>query len=56
MNLKRTKEIVLFLDGTYYRVNADRAKYYNIPELLDISNKCIEAHKQIALQQGGDQS
>lgn len=46
MRLKKEKEIVLFLDGTYYRVNVEHAKYYMIPELNKISNQCIEAHKK----------
>lgn len=47
MQLKKAKEIVLFLDGAYYRVNVERAKYYMIPELNNISNKCVEAHKKL---------
>lgn len=47
MKLKRTNEIILFLDGEYYRVNVERAKYYRIPELNNISQKCEEAHKRI---------
>ncbi len=46
MTLRRTNEIVLFLDGEYYRVNVERAKYYKIPELNEISQKCIESHKK----------
>ena len=47
MQLKRDKEIVLFLDGTYYRVDVDKARYYNIPRLKAISDKCVEAHKKM---------
>lgn len=47
MKLKRTNEIILFLDGEYYRVNVERAKYYMIPELNNISNNCVEAYKRL---------
>lgn len=46
MRLKKAKEIVLFLDGIYYRVNVERAKYYKIPELNKISMKCVRAHNE----------
>ncbi len=47
MDIKKKDEIILFLDGTYYRAKVDRAKYFNISKLLEISQKCVEAHKQI---------
>ena len=48
MRLKKTKEIILFLDGEYYRVNVENAKYYNIPALNRISEQCKEARKQLS--------
>lgn len=46
MKLRKLKEVILFLDGMYYRANLERAKYYNIPELNKISKRCVEEHKQ----------
>ena len=47
MKLRREKEIVLFLDGEYYRVPVEKARYFMIPELKNISERCVAAHKKI---------
>ena len=47
MRLRREKEIVLFLDGKYYRVPVEKAKYFMIPELRKISENCVKAHNRI---------
>ncbi|MDO4509692.1 MAG: type IV secretory system conjugative DNA transfer family protein [Lachnospiraceae bacterium] len=46
MQIKNKKEVVLFLDGSYYRVNVEKAKYYMIPEILKYSERCVSAHKK----------
>lgn len=47
MRLRREKEIVLFLDGEYYRVPVEKARYFMIPELRKISENCVKAHNMI---------
>lgn len=47
MALKRKKEIILFLDGEYFRADVEKARYFKIPELKEISKRCVEAHKRL---------
>lgn len=47
MQLRRKKHIILFLDGEYFQVPVERARYFNIPELNKISKECVEAHKKM---------
>lgn len=51
MSLQERKEALLFIKGKYYRVNVDKARYYNIPRLNKISKECI-AYNDIH-QKGG---
>ncbi len=47
MAIKRKKEIILFLDGEYFCVDVDKARYFNIKELKEKSEKCVEAHNRL---------
>ena len=46
MQIQQNKEAILFLEGQYYRVDVDKARYYNIPELNSISKKCLEENEK----------
>ena len=47
MSLRRKGKVILFLNGEYFCVNVTRARYFNIPKLNEISQKCVEAHKRL---------
>ena len=40
MKILSLGEAVLLMDGSYYRVNAEKARYYNIPKLKKKSEEC----------------
>ncbi len=42
MTLQEKEEVIIFIYGRYYRVNVSNARYYMIPELNEISNKCLK--------------
>lgn len=46
MQIQQNKEAILFLEGQYYRVDVDKARYYNIPELNSISKKCLAENEK----------
>ena len=46
MTLQETGEVILFIKGSYYRVPVEAARYFNIPELNQISQKCLEFNDQ----------
>ncbi len=42
MTLQDKEEVLLFIKGEYFRTNVTQARYYNIPELNEISNHCLD--------------
>ena len=41
MDLQEKKEVIAFVKGQYMRMDVEKARYYNIPELNQISEKCV---------------
>lgn len=41
MNLQDMKEALHFIKGKYYRTDVFKARYYNIPQLNEISEECV---------------
>lgn len=46
MKLKHNQEVVLFLDGQYYCADCKGAKYYNIKDLKNKSENCLDSYKE----------
>lgn len=46
MTLQETGEVILFIKGKYYRTSVEGARYYNIKELNEISQKCLAANEE----------
>ncbi len=46
MRLQENKEILAFVKGQYLRMDVDGARYYNIPTLNGISQKCITENEK----------
>lgn len=42
LTLKKNKEVILLMNGKYFRVDSEAARYYKIPELKEISDKCLK--------------
>ncbi len=45
LSLRKDNEAILLMDGNYYRVKSEAARYYNIPEIKQISDKCMLAQQ-----------
>lgn len=45
MNLQDNKEAIAFVKGKYMRMDVNKARYYNIPELNKISEKCLSENE-----------
>ena len=45
MNLQDNKEVIAFVKGKYMRMDVDKARYYNIPDLNRISEKCLSVNE-----------
>ncbi len=45
MTILENKEALLFIEGRYYRPSIEEARYYNVPELNEISKQCVEANR-----------
>lgn len=46
MTLQEEDEILLFIKGRYIRVNASGARYFNIPRLKKMSERCVAFNKK----------
>lgn len=47
LQLKKNKQVIVFMDGNYFKCSSEPARYYAIPDLKKISNQCLKAHRQI---------
>ncbi len=46
LQLRKKKEVILLMDGDYYRVQSEPARYYMIPELNRISEQCLKEQRK----------
>lgn len=45
MNLQDKKEAIAFVKGKYMRMDVEKARYYNIPDLNRISESCLNINE-----------
>lgn len=49
LQLRKNKEVIVLMDGEYARAKSEPARYYMIPELKEISDRCVDAHRRASM-------
>ena len=52
LDLQDHKEAVAFVKGKYMRMDVEKVRYYNIPELNEISKRCLTINKEKSKEGG----
>lgn len=45
LSLKKEKKAIMLVDGRFFFINTEPARYYMIPTLRDYSKRCLAAHR-----------